>query len=334
MILLCLVILALLVAVAGLRPTRSSMSEFELTRRQKAGDKTATTILRREALLSDVLSLQRVAEALLVVIFTLVSVATFGWLLGIIVAVVVALEYGMLARLSLWQRPLQKLYEQYEPHVLNFIEKVPWLFKILRNVTPTSPRQLQLESREELQHLVAQSGHLLSNDEKKQIAHSLQFESRQVHEIMTPRSVIDSIGKKELLGPLILDDLHKTGHSRFPVTDGDIDHVVGVLHVQNLLTLDKKHSLTAEKAMESKVYYIRKDHTLAQALAAFLRTRHHLFVVVNEYRETVGLLSLEDVIEALLGRKIVDEFDAHDDLRAVAQRNPRGNNTPKTHEDI
>ena len=50
--------------------------------------------------------------------------------------------------------------------------------------------------------------------------------------------------------------------------------------------------------------------------------------MVNEYRETVGLLTLEDTLEALLGRKIVDEFDAHEDLRVVAERNPRRNNHP------
>jgi magnesium and cobalt transporter len=152
---------------------------------------------------------------------------------------------------------------------------------------------------------------------------------------MTPRGVIDTIGKKELLGPLVLDDLHKTGHSRFPVTDGDIDHIVGVLHIQDLLVLDaRQRSATAEKAMEPRVFYIREDQTLDHALTAFLRTRHHLFVVVNEFRETVGIVSLEDVIETLLGRKIVDEFDAHEDLRAVAARNPRGNNEPQKHEDI
>lgn len=78
--------------------------------------------------------------------------------------------------------------------------------------------------------------------------------------------------------------------------------------------------------MDKKVFYIHQDQSLQQALAAFLRTRHHLFVVINEYRETVGLLSLEDVIEALLGRKINDEFDVYDDLRKVAEVNPQKNN--------
>jgi CBS domain containing-hemolysin-like protein len=151
---------------------------------------------------------------------------------------------------------------------------------------------------------------------------------------MTPRGVIDSISKNELLGPLVLDDLHRTGHSRFPVIENDIDHVVGMLHIHDLFSLDIKRSTTVEKAMEQRVFYIREDHTLEKALAAFIRTHHHLFIVINEFRETVGVLSLEDVVEALLGRKIVDEFDAYDDLRAVAERNPRGNNHPAKREDI
>lgn len=333
MTLLCLVVLALLVAIAGVRPVVTDMSGFELNRRKQNGDKHAEVHLRRRELFADVVSLQRVLEALFVVLFTSISVVTFGWFLGIIIAVIVALEYGALARVPLWRRRVQKIYEQYEDHVLRFVEKTPWLFALFRRVTPEKT-DLRLDSRDELEQLVAESGALLSNEEKKIITQSLRFEDKKVSEIMTPRSMIDSINHSELLGPLVLDDLHKTGHSRFPVVNGDIDHVMGMLYIQDLLTLDKKRSLTAEKAMNPKVFYIREDHQLPQALAAFLRTRHHLFIVVNKYRETVGLVSLEDVLEALLGRKIVDEFDAHEDLRAVAERNPRGNNTPKTHEDI
>ena len=142
---------------------------------------------------------------------------------------------------------------------------------------------------------------------------------------MTPKSVVETIRQGEILGPLVLDDLHKTGHSRFPVIDGDIDHVVGILHLRDVLTLDtnRKHTAKVETAMDKRVHYIRQDHTLPQALAAFLSTHHHMFIVINEFRETVGILTLEDVLESLIGRRIIDEFDAHDDMRAVAERNAR-----------
>jgi CBS domain containing-hemolysin-like protein len=278
--------------------------------------------------------LQRGFTALLLVLFVAVAVAGFGWVIGIIVSVIVALEYGVIARVGFVQRRVQKLYERHEPRLLRFVKKHTRLLRYIRNVMPDSPVNTQLDSREELEHLITGAHGILSDDEKKLIVHGLTFSDHTAGEVMTPRSVIDSISKKELLGPLVLDDLHKTGHSRFPVIDGDVDHIVGMLYIQNLFALDTKRSVTVEKAMEQKVYYIHENQSLQHALAAFLRTHHHLFVVVNEFRETVGLLSLEDVIEALLGRKIVDEFDAHDDLRKVAERNPRSNNSPATHEDI
>ena len=330
----CLVVLMLLLLVGGITPRRSRLSRFELERRKTNGDRRAAAAIHREDLLPDIVSLQRIIAALLLVIFVLLSVMTFGWLLGILIAVVVALEYAAIARLGVVQRQAQKLYDRYEPAVLRFTEKISSVLRFMRNVTVDNSDN-HIDSREELVHLVDTSETILSADEKKLIVHSLKFGERQVGEIMTPRGVIDSISKKEILGPLVLDDLHKTGHSRFPVTDGDIDHVVGILHIQDLLTIDsKRRSTTVEKAMEPRVFYIQEKQTLGHALAAFLRTHRHLFIVVNEFRETVGLLSLEDVIEVLLGRKIVDEFDLHDDLRAVAKRNPRGNNHPEKREDV
>ena len=334
MVILCVAIFGILLLVQGISPKRNRMSTFELERRSKAGDEFARAHLKREETLVDVLSLQRVLSALMLTIFAVLSVVTFGWFLGIIIAVIVALEAGTVSRLPVVQRYGQSYYERYESVLLQFIERHTQLFRFIRNVTPEPPLYMRLESREELQHLVAQSSGILSSDEKKLIKHGLEFESKHVSEIMTPRGVIDSISMKELLGPLVLDDLHKTGHSRFPVIDGDIDHVVGMLHIHSLFTLDSKRSTTAEKAMEPRVFYIHQDQSLQHALAAFARTHHHLFIVVNEYRETVGIVSLEDVIEALLGRKIVDEFDTHDDLRQVAMRNPRANNHPEQHEDV
>ncbi len=335
MLILCFIVFVALIVVSGFSPRRSPMSSYELTRRKGKGDEEATAALERSSLLVDVLSLQRVMSALLLVVLVVLLVATFGWLFGVIIAVFVALEYGAIARLSIFQSRSQKLYEKYEPYILRFIgSQGRFLAKVLRNVTPSSTDDRKIDSREELQYLVAESGVLLSKDEKDLIRHGLEFENKTVRDIMTPRGVIDSLKKDELLGPLVLDDLHKTGHSRFPVIDGDIDHVVGMIYIHNIFSLDAKKSVTAESSMEARVFYIREDQLLSHALMAFLRTHHHLFIVVNEYRETVGLLSLEDVIETLLGRKIVDEFDTHEDLRLVAKRNPRGNNHPQKKEDV
>jgi CBS domain-containing protein len=317
----------MLVMVASIAPRRSGLSTFELERRKKEGSESAADELRREVLLEDILSVRHAAEALLLVLVAAASLAAFDMWLGLIAALAVALFYGRLAQYELVQTWVSRLYEHHEATLLGFVEHHPHLGRILKTVAAPHD-DTRICSRQELEHLVEQSGAILTGDEKRHIINGLHFNEKTVEQIMTPRGVVDTIAKSELIGPLTLNDLHKTGHSRFPVIDGDIDHVIGVLHIKDLLTLGKKDSETAEQAMEKKVFYIHQEQTLQHALAAFIKTRHHLFIVVNGYRETAGILTLEDCIEALLGREIVDEYDLHDDLRAVAERNAKSNNNP------
>ncbi len=314
----------LLMVVAAIRPSHSKLNLFELERRSELGDQHAKNALDREKLLGDVVSLQRVLIAVLQVVVVVLSELTFGLVFGIAVALIAALLYGSIARLGLIKKLSKKLYRYCEESVLNFIQKVPILVRFLRSAPMSSGSHvLHIDSRQELQHLVAESDGVLTPEEKKLIVNSLSFNDELVRTVMTPRDSIVIVKKSDFLGPLTLDDLHKTGHSKLPVIAGDVDHIIGILHLEGLLALDIKRSTTAEKAMEPKVYYIHEGQTLQHALTEFLSTRHYLLIVINKARETVGLLTLEDVIEALLGRKIVDEFDSHDDPRTVALRNPR-----------
>jgi CBS domain containing-hemolysin-like protein len=320
LLLVVIVVFGLLLIVSAFAPKQSKLSHYELERRQKNGDASAAIATRREKRLIDIISLQRVTIAMLLAVLTMLLITAFDWLIGSFAAIFIALEYGSIARLHVIQQPANTLYGHLEEPLLHFIEKHPRLVRAIRHSLLEKPNSMHLESREELQHLITQSQRVLTQDEKNLLTHGLQFAGRKVSEVMTPRTRIKSIPGKEMLGPLVLDDLHKTGHSRFPVIDKDIDHIIGMLYVHDLLSLDVKRSTTAEKAMVSHVYYIRQDQTLQQALMAFLRTHHHLFIVVNEAQETVGIVSLEDIIETLIGHKIVDEFDSHTDLRHVARR--------------
>lgn len=325
----------LLVIGAAITPRSSSLSRFELNRRKKGGDEAAKLDAQRDLLYQDVVSLLRAKLAVLLVAFVLTTVAALGWLVGSLVAVVVALEYGAVARQPWVRKMSQKLYDKYELEILNLVSRYRHITRWIRMAVP-SATEPHIDSKAELEHVIASSHGVLTDDEKGYVTHVLKFDERVVSDVMTPRSVVETIKKSEILGPLVLDDLHKTGHSRFPVIEGDIDHVVGILYLRDLLTLDtnRKHTSLAESAMSKNAFYIHQEQSLGHALAAFLKTHHHLFIVVNEFRETVGILTLEDTIETLLGKKIVDEFDAHDDLRAVAGRNPRANNSTKHSKDV
>ena len=321
MLILLIVIFLVLITVSAISPIHSELSMFELERRSEMGDREAKRILVREELLCDIISLQNVVVALLLVVFVSLSLNIFGWLAGVIVSLVIAIEYGAIANIGFIKQWSRYIYKNIEGLLLRLVPKAPYFFRLIRNASIDNNKNNQrLGSSAELRRLVDLSDNILTSDEKNLIVHGLSFSDQIVKTIMTPREKINYIDKSEFLGPLALNDLHKAGHSRLPVIDSDVDHVVGILHLQNLLTLGIKKSTTAEKAMEVGVNYIHEDQTLNHALSAFLRTHHHLFIVINKSRETVGLLTLNDVIQQMIGRKIIDEFDSHDNLVAVAMR--------------
>lgn len=322
----------LLLLVSAVVVPAGTLGVFERKRREREKNDIE---VERELYHGDITSIFRVLTALLLVVATVFSVASFGWLFGIVIALILALEYGALARLRVVRSFAMKYYPKIEPKLFAFIQAYPGVMRFIRVFTP-DVSEVVLHSREELQHLIANSQGVVATNEQKLLLAAMAFPDTVIKEVMTPRSVIEAVNKVELLGPVVLDDLHKKGYSRLPVIENDVDHIVGMLHLRDVLTVDtaKKHTPRVESVMEKRVFYIHEDQTLEHALNAFIKTHHHLFVVVNEYRETVGLLSLEDVIESLIGREIVDEFDEHNDLRAVAMRNPRGNNQSANGQDI
>jgi putative hemolysin len=314
-----------------MKPNYSSLSMSELERRAKHSAASRAE-LRREKLLPQIQAILTIKSALLLVITAALLLVTFHWTFAIILAIIVTILYAPLARTKNISKIANSLYQKLEPKLLVMVQKFPKTFLFLSNSTMQA--DVRIHSKEEFQELIERSNMALTDIERKVIVNALDFNDKIVSSIMTPKSVIDFINHSEFLGPLVLDELHALGHSRLPVIDKDLDHVVGILYLRDLLSLDVRKSATAEKVMDTHVYYVREDQTLEHALAAFLKNRHHLFVVINKQRETVGLLTIEDTIEALLGRRIVDEDDNHADLRSVAEHEGRHNNTPNGHTDI
>lgn len=305
LVVLAIVLFVCLVLVAAMEPVRPAHSLKELKRRSKMSDKYVLELDRYELHVA-LVALLRTIRAVLLVLVVCIVVGVFGWAGGV-ASVVIAILYPLIARIGGIKRGGKDIYKKIEPRLLDFVDRFQRVLQALREpavILHESPRKL--DSHEDLADLITISNDIIGENERLLLASALAFPGRTVAEVMTPRSAIDSIKKSEFLGPLVLDELHSLGHSRLPVIAGDLDHVVGLLHLRDLLSLDIKRSATAEKAMEAKVYYIHEDDTLEHALAVFIKKRHHLFIVINKNHETVGLLTLEDVMEKLIGRKLAD----------------------------
>lgn len=150
------------------------------------------------------------------------------------------------------------------------------------------------------------------------LVHALSFGDKLVGDVLIPKRVVTTVSADEAIGPILTDELHKSGHSRFPVYDGKHDNIVGVLFLRDLIL--NKQTGSVRKVMQPHLTFVHEDFTLYQTLQAFIKTKQHLFIVVNAFEEFVGIITIEDIIEQIVGKVIMDEFDSYDDLRAVAAK--------------
>ena len=292
-----------LILVRSLRPARSRFSVSELRRREVAGDKAAGHALRREELLPLVQSFRPYIEAVLLAMLTALLIFLLGQARGVATSLLAIPFYIQLARVPAIGRLSNALFAQRETKIYDMLYKKQRIWITLFGRSHEEAQGFRVGSREELLDLIETANHaVLGEGDKKLLMATASFHSRRVSDIMTPREDIVSVHGRELLGPLVLDDLHKSGHSCFPVVQGDIDTVIGVLDISNLVTLEVKRSVSAAKAMTPKVLYIRGDETLSAALDTLVRAKSHLLIVVDKDGKTAGLVSLGDIIAAMTGQ--------------------------------
>lgn len=171
-----------------------------------------------------------------------------------------------------------------------------------------------------------------SAEELRIAAGSLTFGDKIVRNVMTPRRTVKSVAATEAMGPHLMDELHASGHSRFPVYQEKPDNIVGMLYARDLMSAHGGGQV--RDLMKKEVYYVHEEQTLSQVLGAFLKTKHHLFIVVNSFEEIVGIITIEDILEQILGKPIVDEFDKYNDMRAVAAQGAKAEHQNQVPEEV
>lgn len=148
-------------------------------------------------------------------------------------------------------------------------------------------------------------------EEEHELIHGLvEFRSINVREVMTPRVDIIAIASNAKYDEVI-DLITESGHSRIPVYEEDLDDIIGVLYAKDILSfLDKKKSknLFTLKKIVREVIFIPETKLIHELLREFQKKNIHMGIVVDEYGGTSGLVSLEDILEEIVG-EIQDEYD-------------------------
>ncbi|MBP7051457.1 MAG: HlyC/CorC family transporter [Phycisphaerae bacterium] len=166
--------------------------------------------------------------------------------------------------------------------------------------------QMQEEFLEDLEQRRMEGA--VDEEEQEMIENVLEFRERTAAEIMTPRTDLIAVDVHADLAT-VLDRIRQAGHSRIPVYEGTIDNVVGLIYAKDLLSeIGKPPEQFSPRARMREAYFVPETKPLRALLHEFQEQKLHMAVVLDEYGGTAGIVTLEDIIEELVG-DIADEYD-------------------------
>lgn len=216
---------------------------------------------------------------------------------------------------------LFKLLSMAVPAILTAMS--PFAFFVRPFIRVIEQEEQEEEAREELEVMVetALEEGALNDGEYRILTNIMRFSSVRVQDVMTPRTVLFGCDGSLSVGEAVkLNELQN--FSRFPVWEQDeVDKICGYVLTRDILraALAGRHKVQL-KDLKREVYFIPDSSTLDEALEQFLQRRSHLFVVVDEHGGVEGIVTMEDLLETMLGQEIIDEADRVIDLRELAKQ--------------
>ena len=320
-----ILLLVLSACFSGLNLGMMSLGPHDLKRKADMGDTRAAKIYevrQRGNLLLVTLLLGNVAVNAIIAIF--LGSVTAGVVAGIVSTLLITV-FGEIIPQAVFSR-----------YALDIGSKVVWLVKIFIFVfyPIAAPMAWMLNktlgaelptvySKNELSKIITDHGENLESNirgDESRIAHgALTFGDKKIMDVMVPRSFVVSLGIDEVLDEALLAKLQKHGYSRIPVLNKERFVIKGILYAFDLID-QKNLNKPVSQLSDDTLFYVNENERLEHALNAFIKKKHHMFVVVNDYGDYTGIITIEDILEEILGQQITDEFDEFDDIASVAKK--------------
>ena len=210
--------------------------------------------------------------------------------------------------------------------LLQLLTPLVWLINRLTNTfisllgfDPNKNRDDSLDS-EELKSLVDLSGHKISNSNQGMLRAILDLDNMTVEDIMIPRNEVSGLDLEENID-ILMEQILSCEYTRQPVYSGDINNIVGIFHVRKANHLLRAETIThkAIKRFADEAYFIPESTRLTTQLLNFKKMRSRFAIVVDEYGEVQGLVTLEDILEESVGDFTTNEADRVEEI--IAQSN-------------
>jgi putative hemolysin len=307
------------VAFFSLNPVQlKSFQDSEL-----ANDKVILSLLLKpKKLLATILISNNFVNIAIVVLSTFIlnrfpQLETLGTWLVFLIQVV-----GVTFLILLFGEVLPKVYATHQPIRLTRLMSTPMLF-LERLLQPFSAilirstsfidrrliRQNEILSVEELEHALELTEDKLHHEERKILKSIVKFGNTDVKQIMTDRTRVKAFEESTTMKEW-LEEAPDLGFSRIPVFRESFDQVIGIMHLKDLLPYMNRPDFKWQKLI-NRPFFVPENKKIDDLLQEFQRKKVHLAVVVDEYGGTSGIVTMEDILEEIVG-DITDEFDEED----------------------
>ena len=319
-----LLLLALSALISGSEVAYFSINLHELDELKKSGKKADDRIVRLLAspkfLLATILILNNFVNVAIVTISTYVTWKIFAGVNQ--AALITTLTFVITFLIVFFGEIVPKIYANQQRIAFarrtsglltlasKLVKPLSWL---LVNLTSVIERRIEkkaydassIEEVHQALEMTTQSG--ISEEEKDILKGIVNFSTISVTQVMRSRLDIIAV-ENDISYHELMDIINKEGTSRIPVYEEDIDKIIGILYVKDLLPyIDKEEEFTWQELLRP-AYFVPESKMIDDLLKDFQERRVHIAIVVDEYGGTAGLLTMEDILEEIVG-EISDEFD-------------------------
>ena len=299
-----------------------ALNAYRLKHLARQGNRGAQITLwlleRMDRLLSILLIAQTLLNALVTALVTAIAIETFGNNKKVVTIATAVIAFLLVVfaeltpkiigatysdQVALRASPILRPIMVIAAPAIWFVNLfVTVLLRLLRIKTGKNAKQERL-SQEELRTLVLESGNFIPNKHRSILLNLFDLEAITVEDIMTPRAQIEALN---LAVPIedIKRQLTTCYHNKLPVYEGEINKIIGILQVRRTVSLlDQEEDLTADDFREllTPAYFIPQDSGIFSQLQHFQEHRERLAIIVDEYGDVQGLVTLEDIIEEMIG---------------------------------
>lgn len=182
-------------------------------------------------------------------------------------------------------------------------------------------------SKEELLHsmLHSEDEGVIRERESDVIENILLLDTIKIQQILTPRTVVFALDGNRTLSDIIANEPAIFKFSRIPVYSGSMENITGVVMTKKIFKQAIKDDSVELNKIQKNIFKVSENIPVSKALALFIKKKEHMFLVLDGYDQTEGIVTLEDCVETVLGVEIVDESDSDVDMRELAKQKMRLN---------